>query len=296
MSPKSKSPSLVEIRPGVTIEVAPKSGPLELLLRRIRQMFIVAFSPRFSPKRDVLKDAAERYAQEKEIQYYKKIASIGLYEMEANGLKKAFEIKPDLKKGARALVVGSGTGREVFALEEAGLSVVGFDFCGPMLEAAKELKEKRNSQVTFTNEVPKEKFDLVLFTYALTNHLTLQKERVELIKQWIPAMKEDGLFFFTGYFKKIHFGDRFYWAWLIIKIRWLFSKPCPYGMTAISHFGWHNDEATPLPFHFYQTGEEVQKELTDAGLKPIVIKAPKDYPYEEYVDLFLATQEGHHAH
>ena len=168
MSTKSKSSSLVEIRPGVTIEVAPKNTSLELLFRRIKQILIIAFSPRFSASRDVLKDTAERYAQAKEIQYYINIASIGLYQMEASGLKKAFEVKPNLKKGSRVLVVGCGTGREAFALEEEGFSVVGFDFCGPMLEAALKLKEKRNSKVTFTNTISNEKFDMVLFTYGLT--------------------------------------------------------------------------------------------------------------------------------
>ncbi len=287
---KSKSPTLTEIRPGVKIEIAPKSSFLGLLWRRIRQFSLVAFSSRFSPHRDVLKDAAERYAQEKEVRYYRQIASIGLYEMEMSGLLEALKRKPDLKHGGTVLVVGCGTGREAFALEKEGLNVTGFDFCGPMLNAAKEKKGEFNSLVNFTDQIPTEKFDMVFFTYALSNHLTTRKERVNLLRQWTPLLKDNGLFFFSGYYRKIHVGDRFFWAWLILKIRWLLRKPCPFGMTAISHFGWHNDEATPLPFHFYQSSEEIQSELKSAYLSPIVIDAPESYPFESYVDLFLATK------
>ena len=263
----------VEVRPGVFFDIPVKDSGFSLFTRRIYQLMLILFSPRYAPNRDVGKDTAIRYGQPQEVAYYKAIAMSGLYATESLTFKKARAIRPNLKT---ILVVGCGTGREAFALEKEGFTVTAYDFCGPMLDAAIELRKKANRSVIFTDQKPVGSFDMVFFTYGLSNHLLSKQARVELIKEWREKIKEDGLLFFGGYHRKIHLFDRFYIASLLLKLRWLFRKSVDHGTTVISHFGYHNDEATPLPFHFYQNREEIEEEVSLAGMTPLKIEIPPD--------------------
>lgn len=293
----TKSTYKIEVRPDVNITIPRKLGPFRLMLRRFHQLSLILTSKRFSPSRNIVADTSERYAQETEIKYYEEIAKVGLYPYEDAALQRAIELfnEKSIHHGLKALVIGCGTGREVFVIEKAGFKTTGYDNCHPMIDTARKLKGHFQSDARFTTDkkevIESGPYDLVVFTYGLSNHFIQYSERVALLKEWSSHISKEGYLLFSGYFRKIHFGDRFFIAWLLLKLRWLFRKSCPFGTTAISHFGWHNDEVTPLPFHFYQTAEEIKGELRAAGLTPIELTAPENYPHPIMLEIFLASKK-----
>lgn len=284
-----KPTQTVEIRPGIFIQIPLKDSGLKLIKRRLFQVGQVCFSPRFAPDRDVARDAKERYSQPTEIEYYKALALSGFYEPEEQSFLKAKEINSEMKT---AIVIGCGTGREAFALEKAGLKVTAVDFSHKMIATANKIKEENHSSVIFTTERPSEKFDLVLVTYGLTNHLLSFEERVEVIKSFRPNLKPDGLMIFSGYFRKINFGDRFFIASQILRMRYLLRKKWEPGLTVISHFGFHNDEAMPLPFYFYQTKEEQIQELKQAGFEVFEVETIEEHTLETYPNFFVGKRNS----
>lgn len=285
----------VEVRPGIFFDIPQKQVGFSLLRRRFYQLLLILFSPRYCAHRDVIQDTAHRYAQPKEVEYYKAIALSGLYPIEFHSFNKAKEVCPKMQT---ILVLGCGTGREAFALEKLGFTVTAFDFCGPMLDAACELGQQINSSVQFMTDRPTGSFDMVFFTYGMSNHLLSRQARVELLHFWSQRISKSGILLFGGYYRKIHLFDRFYFASWLLRLRWRFKKNVEAGTTLISHFGFHNDEAIPLPFHFYQSREEIEDEIRSIGMHPIKIDVTSQFQYlaeGPFLDSHLLAIHGDRA-
>lgn len=247
---------------------------------------MVLFSPRFAPDRDVANDTRERYGQSDEIRYYEALSFSGFYEPEAQSFISAKKLNPTMKS---ALVIGCGTGREAFALAKKGLEVTAVDFCEKMISKANELNEQSNEKVFFTSEKPTKRFDLVLVTYGLTNHILSYEDRIATLKSFASYYHDKTVIMFSGYYRKINFGDRFWIASQILRLRWFGKKEWRPGLTVISHFGFHNDESIPLPFHFYREEEEIINELKESGLNVHKVPTVKEHPLSHYPNFFVAT-------
>lgn len=160
-----------------------------------------------------------------------------------------------------------------------------------MIQAASKIKEQAKSSVHFTTEAPDKTFDFILVTYGLSNHLLSLEERVEVLKSFKRYMGPQSVLNFSGYYRPIKFGDRFFWASLILRLRWLFRRKWEPGLTVISHFGFHNDEAIPLPFYFYRHRHELTNELTLAGYQCHDVKTPEDHDLENYPNFFVCEKK-----
>ncbi len=270
----SKSSKVVEVRPGVTFEIPNAAKGISLFLRRLKQIYIIALSERFSPNRNFLKDIKVRYSDPKEIAFYKAIALSGFYKEEYYAIKEAMSSMPEKPT---AVVIGSGTGREAFALEDLGFSVIGVDNSTRMNEIANQLSVEHDKTSRFYEELPNlQSYNLVYTTFSLTNHISARKDRLNFLKEMKSLMNEQSILLFGGYFRPIRFGDRFWVTHFILKLRWLFRRSIEAGTTAISHLGHHNDELTPILFHFYQSADEIKRELEDSGLIPKMIETPPE--------------------
>ncbi len=274
MQKTKEKTQILEVRPGVFFPIPRKERGLKLFKRRINQLFMIIGSKRFAPHRDFEKDIIERYAQPKEQTFYHAIALSGLYKEERYAVDEALKSMPE---NPSALVIGSGTGREAFALKKLGFNVIGVDTCPKMVETAKRIAHEKNFSVDFTLKLEdKKQYDLVYTTFSLTNHLPYRAERIKLLKQMKKYMGEESILLFGGYFRPIKNFDRFWWAHYILKFRWFLRKKIEKGTTAISHLGHHNDHPIPILFHFYQSNEEIKMELKKSGFNGKMIETPPE--------------------
>ncbi len=270
----TKSSKVLEVRPGVFFPIPTAARGLSFFLRRLKQLYALAFSKHFSPYRNFEEDIKNRYSDQREIDFYTAIALSGFYKEEYYAVKEAMKSMPETPT---AIVIGSGTGREAFALEDLGFSVVGLDNCPRMNEISNGLAQEKGKVSNFQEYFPSQKaYDLVYTTFSLTNHIPAREDRINFLNQMKELMHDRSILLFGGYFRPIHFGDRFWIAHLILKLRWLFRRKLEKGTTAISHLGHHNDESLPILFHFYQSGDEIQRELIETGLDAKMIEIPKE--------------------
>lgn len=257
----------VEIRPGVFHEVPIHRGKAKLFLRRMKQLLSLISSPRFNANRDFEADIIDRYGQEKEISYYKKLALSGLYPCENETFESAFLHS---KAPQKILVIGAGAGREAFALKNDQNEVYAYDNNLKMLEACEEINqsEEANIRVIKDEFILKEtSFDLIFITFALPNHLLEKEERVLFYQKWKEQLKPDGKMILSAFFREVEFPNRFYWSHLILKLRWFAYKQTPRGLTAVSNLGFHNDDLNLIPIYYFQSCEEFYSELKEAGLE-----------------------------
>jgi len=269
--------SHLEVRPGVFFPIPPRDEGFKLLKRRLSQLLTILFSKRFSPTRDFGLDIKNRYSDPKEVSFYQAIALSGFYKEEKYAVEKAIKNFNTPNSKINTLVLGSGTGREVFALEELGQNVSGFDNCPDMIQMAKKMAFDNHYQSNFTTQLEEnEKFDLIYTTFSLTNHFSNREERVQYLNGLQKYMHDSSQLIFGGYFRVIKTFDRFWLAHYLLKMRWLLRRKIDPGTTVISHLGHHNDEHIPILFHFYQSKEEICEELKEAGFIPEIIYTPED--------------------
>lgn len=99
------------------------------------------------------------------------------------------------KENSNVLDIGVGTGVLTSKLYEHGHQIHGIDFSTNMIAIAKEkMPEAKLLEWDISNGLPAElldnKFDFIVSTYTL-HHLT-DEEKVQLIDQLIPLLKDNG--------------------------------------------------------------------------------------------------------
>jgi SAM-dependent methyltransferase len=108
-------------------------------------------------------------------------------------------IREQVPAGSAILVVGSGTGRECFALARAGFRVRGVDFSTSMVRTAREEAERRGSDVAFEAAdirrlgPPAEALGAVLFTYNVYSFLPGSSERVAVLSRMRAWLRPEGV-------------------------------------------------------------------------------------------------------
>tara|TARA_R110002072_G_scaffold1989_3_gene16485 strand:+ start:44933 stop:45811 length:879 start_codon:yes stop_codon:yes gene_type:complete len=259
---KSQKNEIAEVSPGIFIELPKKLSSFQKIQRRLFQLFQSFFSKKFQLPLNTIKDYSKRYSSERELYYYKKVALAGFYGEEEWTIKKALGNADHIKK---ILIVGSGTGREAFALEKMNptYKITGIDISQAMTDAANSFKLS-SSRIDFVCSEVKdmnEKFDVVFISFSVINHIHGNENRVQFLKDCLEILPKGGILL-NGYFlRKINPLDRFFISSVILKIRWAFTGGWEKGDILQSYLGHHNDTKDLEYFHFYQDDDEIRNEL-----------------------------------
>lgn len=106
--------------------------------------------------------------------------------------------------GARVLVAGSGSGREVFALERLGYDVSGVDFSARMVAAARAEAARLGSSAAFVaadlraHDEPPGSLRAVVFTYDVYSFVPHARDRVALLTRMREWLSPGGVVFLSA--------------------------------------------------------------------------------------------------
>jgi SAM-dependent methyltransferase len=180
----------------------------------------------------------------------------------------ASRIRERLPAGGRVLVVGSGTGRECFALAEAGWQVTGLDFAPAMVEAARREAERRGVEVEFaagdvrSHEVARGSLAGVVFTYDVYSFVPQRATRLEVLRSIHEWLMPGGAVFLSA--RKLHsLYDR-----LILTLQWLARRRQPSLEWGDSHTRWITGEGRlSRSFVRYFTEAQLRHEIAGGGFR-----------------------------
>ncbi len=123
--------------------------------------------------------------------------------------------------GARVLVAGSGSGREVFALERLGYDASGVDFSPRMVAVARTEAARRGSSATFSaadlrsHDEPAGSLRAVVFTYDVYSFLPLTRDRVAFLTRLRRWLAPGGVVFLSAR------RARGFWGRTVLSVQWL---------------------------------------------------------------------------
>ena len=180
----------------------------------------------------------------------------------------AAKIREHLPAGGRVLVVGSGTGRECFALAAAGWQVTGLDFAPAMVEAARREAERRDVEVEFaigdlrSHEVARGSLAGVVFTYDVYSFVPQRTTRLEVLRAIHDWLMPGGAVFLSA--RKLHsLYDR-----LILTLQWLARRRRPSLEWGDSHTRWITGEGRlDRSFVHYFTEAQLRHEIAAGGFR-----------------------------
>jgi SAM-dependent methyltransferase len=233
-------------------------------IHRLTQLRSLFLSHEFYSETEMLDGVAARFNEDAEVRYYRGLALAGLEPYESE----AVEAVP---RGGRALVLGCGGGREAFALEKRGFAVTTTDRSPAMLAGAREMAAAIASGVVFEEGTwPRadEKFDLILVTTGLINHLPGRANRVHFLREGAARLRDGStLCFFPDIYPFTGF-DRYRLGSAALRLRAALRlgrwEP---GDTVRSYLGEHNRTPSLVYYHYYRDVAEVEGELSAAGLR-----------------------------
>jgi SAM-dependent methyltransferase len=105
--------------------------------------------------------------------------------------------------GSRLLVVGSGAGRECYALCRAGYRVSGVDFAPTMIESARQGARERDLTIDFAradireHEESPHSISGILFTYGVFSFLPRSSDRRKLLRKMVRWLAPGGVIFLS---------------------------------------------------------------------------------------------------
>jgi SAM-dependent methyltransferase len=140
--------------------------------------------------------------------------------------------------GGSVLVVGSGAGRECFALAEAGFRVRGIEFSPAMVELSTREAAARELDVEFLCadvrrlEQDADTLDGVLFTYDVYSFLPLERARVDLLRRLRSWLRPAGVVFVSAR-RALSIYER-----LILVLQWLAHRRSGEWELGDSHTRW----------------------------------------------------------
>jgi 2-polyprenyl-3-methyl-5-hydroxy-6-metoxy-1,4-benzoquinol methylase len=177
-------------------------------------------------------------------------------------------IRERLSSGASVLVVGSGAGRESFALTEDGLRVVGIEFSPAMVRSSATEASRRGLDVAFLQADVREhaaeraSLDGVLFTYDVYSFLPGSRERVELLRRIRSWLRPGGSVFLSAR-RLLSVYDR-----LILSLQWLALQRSGEAEWGDSHTRWIPDDGRLCRSFVHLCSEEqLRHETSSAGFR-----------------------------
>jgi len=177
-------------------------------------------------------------------------------------------IRNQLPTGGTVLVVGSGAGRESFALAEDGFRVVGIEFSPAMVRSSAMEATRRELDVVFLQADVREhvaeaaSLDGVLFTYDVYSFLPGRRGRVELLRRVRSWLRPGGAVFLSAR-RLLSFYDR-----LILSLQWLALQRSGDAEWGDSHTRWIPDDGRlRRSFVHVFSPEQLRRESAAAGFR-----------------------------
>jgi len=177
-------------------------------------------------------------------------------------------IRRQLPTGGKVVVVGSGAGRESFALAEDGFRVVGIEFSPAMVRSSATEATRRGLHVAFlqadvrAHAAEAASLDGVLFTYDVYSFLPGSRERVELLHRIRSWLRPGGAVFLSAR-RLLTLYDR-----LILSLQWLALQRSGEAEWGDSHTRWIPDDGRLRRsfVHVFST-EQLRHETSAAGFR-----------------------------
>jgi len=221
---------------------------------------LIEFNRRYYSKADEIQD----WSNEKWIHS-------GLSLLEQSLLKKT-----DISKG-KLLLLDLGGGREAIHLAKMGFLVTGVDFIPQMVDRAKENAKKNGVEITglvqeiSILDVPEGMFDIAWLSAAMYSSVPTRKKRLGMLKRIGKALKPGGYFVFTFLWRpKLNTSPKIYF--LKKMLAWLSMGNRHYEKGDMLRF---NQEF----FHAFTSSEELQAEISAAGLEMITVQTNDEYEF-----------------
>jgi SAM-dependent methyltransferase len=251
-------------------------------MRRVKQLSYLLTSSVFSDHRAIQALVKERYDSEAEVRHYLAISDEGLYTEEESVVREFLKLRRfSYPIECRALVVGCGAGREVFALEKMGLNVKGIDLSEKMIACAKKVSAQRMGKATPTREIqaefettdlegfcaPNGSFDLVFVSSAIAEHIRGRDARIRFYSKARALITDRGGIYVGPEIQRVSLVSPYFWASQVLRLRWrLKQEKWEPGDSARAFFGKHNRDLGLVFYHFYPSLIQFKDEISNAGL------------------------------
>jgi SAM-dependent methyltransferase len=227
-------------------------------LRRFALDLREAWSGRPDPREDPAGTVRDKY--ESQATYY---ARAGGADLDAGLLAR---VRERVSPKGRVLVVGSGVGRECFALAAAGWRVLGVEFAPAMIGLSRKRAADRGLDVDFRLADIREhvldhaSLDGIFFTYDVYSFLPHRRERIALLRRLRSWLRPGGVVFLSAR-RVLSRYDR-----LILSLQWLALSRTGEAEWGDSHTRWiPNDGELHRSFiHVFST-RQLRAETTAAG-------------------------------
>jgi SAM-dependent methyltransferase len=178
-------------------------------------------------------------------------------------------IEAEVSPGAELLVAGSGSGRESFALVEAGYRVTGVDFAPAMVAHARAAAAERRLDVLFHEadlrslDLGPARFSAVVFTYDVYSFLPSRAERADVLARIARSLAPGGVVYLSARLV------RSVWARVILTLACLrgHTRPREWGATHTRYVASDGSLHRSFVRHFTQA--QLARELAAAGFELI---------------------------
>jgi SAM-dependent methyltransferase len=237
---------------------------------RLRQLADVLSSPTFSSLENAQAQLRDQYREESRVSRYLEDWKRGLIEPERSLIESAAQTLASGRLDGRAphaLVIGCGTGREVFALEEMGMTVLGADTSPEMIRAARSAAESIGSKARFVTgsfpDGPAEPPHLIHLTVHLANQILGRASRVSFFRELRRLASAQTLL--TGHvaIQDAASARRSRWSSRVLRLRaWVSGWTWEPGDLATAGLG---RPARMEMFHHYPDRDAFAAELLDGG-------------------------------
>jgi SAM-dependent methyltransferase len=172
-----------------------------------------------------------------------------------------------IPQGGRLLVVGSGSGRECFALRRAGYQVCGIDFSPAMIELARCGARERGLEIAFeqadirTYRIDRGELSGIVFTYDVYSFLPGAADRIDLMRRMTGWLAPGGVIFLSA---RLAHG---LYERLLLTVQWLRRGNLQTTSWGRSHTRYiAADGAMHRSFVHCFTSNRLRRELAAAGL------------------------------
>lgn len=256
--------------------ICPALGGIILLFLRSQTLYFkiqLLVSPRFfiKPPKVSLEAIRGKFNQQEEVNFYLGCLEQGLEDWEEEVVKKIM-VNPH----AAILNVGCGAGREAFALAKQGFRVTAIDIAPAMIAAAKKKAQAHGLDVRFeiiaASEIafPAHSFDYCIVGRFVYSFIPSKPMRIESLRKIKQCLKPGGGVFLSAYVIPTPFLSG---RWCVDTVRRIRNILLPFMFASEPGDMWTRGVSSQSRFdtfcfcHYFNSQEEVVKEIKQAGLK-----------------------------